>query len=147
VTASAESIHREVRINAAPATVFAYFTDAEKIVRWMGIAAELEPVPGGAFRVDLTGLTSIRGTFLEVVPSTRLVFSWQWVGGDHPVLSASSTVEITLIPDGEGTLVRVAHRNLAADRAGRQGEGWDHYLARLAMVVVGCDPGADYFGR
>jgi uncharacterized protein YndB with AHSA1/START domain len=36
-------VQREVQVAAPPATVFAFLTDPEKILRWMGTEATLEP--------------------------------------------------------------------------------------------------------
>ena len=43
----AEAVEREVRIDAPPETVYAFLTDADRIVRWMGRKATLEARPGG----------------------------------------------------------------------------------------------------
>ena len=40
-------VRREVQIAAPPSTVFAFLTDPEKILRWMGTEATVEPHPGG----------------------------------------------------------------------------------------------------
>ena len=40
-------VQRETHIAAPPATVFAFLTDPEKILRWMGADATTEPHPGG----------------------------------------------------------------------------------------------------
>jgi len=51
---------------------------------------------------------------------------------------------VTLEPDGSGTLVRLRHRDLPSEEAAQgHGEGWTHYLGRLAIVVTGGDPGPD----
>jgi uncharacterized protein YndB with AHSA1/START domain len=42
-------VKREVRVDASPQTVFPFFTDPEKIVRWIGVGATLDPQPGGVF--------------------------------------------------------------------------------------------------
>jgi uncharacterized protein YndB with AHSA1/START domain len=42
-------VRREVQIAAPPATVFAFLTDPQKILRWMGTEATMEPHPGGTF--------------------------------------------------------------------------------------------------
>ena len=40
-------VRRETHVPAPPATVFAFLTDPEKILRWMGTEAQVEPQPGG----------------------------------------------------------------------------------------------------
>jgi hypothetical protein len=52
-------------------------------------------------------------------------------------------VEVSLTPDGEGTIVRLAHRRLPGGAAEQHRRGWGHYLARLAAVAAGDNPGPD----
>jgi uncharacterized protein YndB with AHSA1/START domain len=86
-------VRRETHIAAPPAAVFAFLTDPEKILRWMGTEARLEPQPGGIYLVNVTGARFARGAFREVVPVHRLAYSFGWDGGEA-VPPGSSTVEI-----------------------------------------------------
>jgi uncharacterized protein YndB with AHSA1/START domain len=126
--------------------VFAFFTDPEKMVRWKGTHALLDPRPGGVYRVNVTGGHIAQGEYVEIVPHRRIVITWGWEG-DEVVPPGSSTVEIDLIPDGNGTIVRLTHRHLPADRRVSHGEGWEHYLGRLALAGAGGDPGPDPWVR
>jgi len=66
------------------------------------------------------------------------------VDGPNPVPPGSSTIEIELTPDGDGTRLRFVHRDLPSDEAAAShGHGWDHYLERLATAAPGGDPGED----
>jgi uncharacterized protein YndB with AHSA1/START domain len=136
---SGELVH-EVRIAAPPEAVFPFFTDPAQYVRWKGRTAELEPEPGGIYRVDIDG-NVVRGEFVEVDPPRRLVFTWGWEGG--PLPPGSTTVEVDLLPDGDGTLVRLTHRGLPEDTVQEHASGWDHFLPRLAVVAADGDPGPD----
>jgi len=42
-------VRRETQITAPPATVFAFLTDPEKIVSWMGAEVTSEAYPGGLY--------------------------------------------------------------------------------------------------
>ena len=137
-----DAVEREVRINARPETVFAFFTDPEKMTRWKGISAELDPRPGGVYRVNVTGQNTARGTYVEVVPFSRVVFTWGWEE-DPNLPPGASTVEVTLTPDGSGTIVRLRHYGLNQEQQKSHAEGWEHYLARLALAGKGRDPGPD----
>jgi uncharacterized protein YndB with AHSA1/START domain len=117
---------REVRIAARPETVFPFFTDPAKMLLWKGIEAQLEPRPGGIYRVRVSPKDVASGRFVEVVPHSRIV---------------ASTVEVQLIPDGDGTLVRLTHRDLPPLARAAHGEGWDFFLPRLAIAATGGDPG------
>jgi uncharacterized protein YndB with AHSA1/START domain len=114
----AGTIELERRIRARPEVVFAFFTDPEKYRLWQGVAASLEPVPGGRYHVDFTPRGGARGHYLVVEPPRRLAFTWGWAFSGDPergrvlplgieeVLPDSTTVEITLVPDGEGTILQ-----------------------------------------
>ena len=136
-------VEREIRIDARPETVFPYFTDPAKMVRWKGKSATLDPRPGGIFRVDITGRDVARGEYVQVVPPSVVVFTWGWEGEGSAVPPGSSTVEVSLIPDGDGTIVRLRHLGLPADQGDPHAEGWDHYMPRLAAAAAGGDPGPD----
>ena len=140
---TAEVVQRAIRIDAAPATVFAFLTDPAKMVRWMGTEAVLDPRPGGDYGVNITGRERVSGEVIEIVPDRRLVFTWGWEDGALPVAPGESTVEITLEPDGQGTLLRLAHRDVPQDMHKFHRLGWDYALPRLATVAAGQDPGPD----
>jgi uncharacterized protein YndB with AHSA1/START domain len=141
------TLRRETHIAAPPATVFAFLTDPEKILMWMGAEATTEPHPGGLYLVKGVGGHShgrtARGAFREVVPVHRLAYSFGWEG-DETVPAGSGLVEIDLVDQDGGTLLRMAHSGLpnAAERAGHE-KGWAHYLGRLATAAAGGNPGVD----
>lgn len=135
-SADAGSIEREITVAARPETVFAYFIDPERIVRWMGTTAELDPRPGGVFRIDYNGKDVARGTFVEVDAPRRVVFTWGWEAAGDPTPPGGSTVEVTLTPDGESTRVHLRHVGLATDALDGHAEGWDYFLPTLATVAA-----------
>src|SRR3979490_2680360 len=106
VTVDTKAIEKVITIAARPETVFRLLTDPSQYVRWKGKLAELEPRPGGTFHVGFqNGKDIVDGRFVEVIPSRRVVFTWGW--RDNPVVPpGSSTVEIDLEPDGQGTRLR-----------------------------------------
>lgn len=137
-----EATENEVRIAAAPETVFGFFTEPEKMIRWKGTSAELDPRPGGVYRVDVSGRDIAVGEYVEIDPPRRVVFTWGWEGNEQ-VPPGSSTVEVTLEPDGDGTIVRLVHRGLPVGEGTGHAEGWEHFLPRLAVAATGGDPGPD----
>ena len=72
-----------------------------------------------------------------------VVFTFGWEAEGSPVPPGSTTVEITLIPDGDGTRVRLVQRGLPDEIRAGSAEGWDHYLPRLAIAAEGGAPGPD----
>ena len=101
-------VQREIQIAAQPATVFAFLTDPEKIVSWMGAEATTEAHPGGLYLVKGIGARAgvARGAFREVVPVHRLAYSFGWEGGEE-VPPGSSLIEIDLVDRDSGTLLRM----------------------------------------
>jgi uncharacterized protein YndB with AHSA1/START domain len=140
---TSEPIFKEIYIDAPPSVVFKFLTDPKKMTRWMGLRAEIDPRPGGIYRVEPNGRDVIRGEYLEVVTDSRVVFTWGFEGGGYKVQAGSSRVEIDLTPEGKGTRLRLTHRELPPEaRAGHDG-GWSHYLARLKTVSEGGEVGPD----
>lgn len=129
------AVVREIRIGARPETVFSFFTDPGKMTRWKGTLATLDPRPGGTYRVVVTESAVARGEFVELDPPRRLVFTWGWEGEGQMVPPGSSTVEVTLTADGDGTILRLVHRGLPSEQRTGHGEGWDHFLPRLAAAA------------
>jgi uncharacterized protein YndB with AHSA1/START domain len=135
-------VRRETQIAAPPATVFAFLTDPEKILSWMGTEAQAELHPGGLYLVNVNGRMA-RGAFREVVPVHRLAYSFGW-DGSAEVPPGSSLVEIDLIDRDGGTLLRMTHSGLPnAGQCAGHDKGWAHYLRRLTMAAAGQDPGVD----
>jgi len=131
-------------IAASPATVFSFFTDAERWTSWQGVDGELDARPGGAFRIRMPGAQVASGRMVEVVPEQRLVFTWGWEGDAPPVPPGSTTVVIELEPTETGTLLRLTHSGLAPQPvAEHHRQGWEHYLERLRVRAEGGDPGPD----
>lgn len=136
-------VRRETHIAAPPATVFAFLTDPERILSWMGTEAETELHPGGLYLVKGVSGRVARGAFREVVPVHRLAYSFGW-DGDEEVPPGSGLVEIDLIDRDGGTLLRMAHSGLPnATQCAGHDKGWAHYLGRLAMAAAGRNPGID----
>jgi uncharacterized protein YndB with AHSA1/START domain len=132
----------QLEIDAPRETVFSYFTDPTRMARWMGIEHRLDPVPGGEFRVDVTGRNVAAGHFVEVEPPARLVFTWGWEESEE-MPPGSSTVEVRLTAEGNKTILDFEHRDLSPVQGERHAEGWHHFLPRLGVAAAGGDPGPD----
>ncbi len=71
------------------------------------------------------------GSYLELVPHSRIVFSWQ---SAHSI--DNSVVTLTFTPDGAGTRVDLRQDRFASEgaRDGHRG-GWTRILQELAATV------------
>src|SRR5262249_16843057 len=94
-------VRLEIRIDASPETVFALLTEPARMRTWLAELVEAESRPGGMFRISGPAGVSIEGTYLEVVPNRKVVFTWGGVEGLKP---GQSTGEFVLEPDNGGTL-------------------------------------------
>lgn len=137
-----EAVHAEIQVAAPQATVFAFLTDPDKLVRWVG-SARTEPRPGGIYLVNVREKHSARGEFTEVIPVHRLAYSFGWEGRPD-VPPGSSLIEIDLVEKDGGTLVHFTHSGLPNEEERvAHAKGWKHYLGRLAIAAGGGDPGPD----
>jgi len=139
-------VAQELAIEAPPEVVYEYLTDAARFVEWMADSATLEPAPGGRIRWTHANGDTCSGTFVELVPNRRVVFTYGWERAEVAIPPGSTTVEIYLHPDGAGgTRLRLVHRGLEDLAAGAHEGGWRHYLDRLRAASRGERPGPDPF--
>ena len=134
---------REIVIDATPETIWPFLTDPDKHLEWLGTEAEIDPRPGGIYRVLVRGEFPSSGEYVEVVPLEKVVFTFGWEQAGNPITPGSTTVEITLHPEGAKTRVQLVHRGLPDDATAEHGDGWAHYLGRLDLAVTGRHPGPD----
>jgi uncharacterized protein YndB with AHSA1/START domain len=131
----------EVRIGAAAAIAWAHWVEPDLLVRWMGDMATLEPHAGGMFRLQYSSGDASAGSYVEVVPPRRLVFTWGWEGeADFP--PGSSTIELAFEgPSSEAsTLMRLRHSGIPADLRSNVDEGWGYFLPRLVEALRSSSP-------
>ncbi|MGI9609231.1 MAG: SRPBCC family protein [Acidimicrobiia bacterium] len=137
-----EPILVERHVQAPPSAVYEYLVDPTLVATWFGESCSLDGTPGGDFAMLSPNGMTASGEVVEVVDGRKISFTWGWNG--HPGVPPGSTlVEIELIADGEGTLVRLTHSELDLDEQPIHRTGWVHYLARLATAATGDNPGPD----
>lgn len=136
-------VRLEVTIGAPPDLVYRLLTEEDLLVRWMGISAQLDPQPGGVFRFEVAPGHFCSGRYEEVVPGRRVVFTWGYESDVMPLAPGSTTVEVDIEQRGDASVVRLVHRGLEGPMRTMHEEGWSKYLARLAAVTEGRDPGPD----
>jgi uncharacterized protein YndB with AHSA1/START domain len=130
-----DAIEREIRIEAPRDSVFAFFVEPDRLVRWMGSSARLDPTPGGEFRLEYANGSVALGTFVAVERPRRVSFTWGWQDPNDPTRPGASTVDVTLTEADGGTIVRLRHSGLSAEARRTHDEGWIYFLGRLAAAV------------
>lgn len=133
-TNAPEILETEIQIAARPETVFGFLDNADGLNRWLSTSADVDARPGGIFRAVMDGKYTASGTFVSIEPYSRVVFTWGWEGSDT-LPPGASTVEITLIPDDGGTLLRLRHLDLPIGELESHRQGWIHFLAQLVTVA------------
>jgi uncharacterized protein YndB with AHSA1/START domain len=129
---------REVFIAAAPGIVFGFLTDPRLMAKWFGLSHELEPRPGGVFRVEVSRGNIARGRYVEVKRPSRVTFTWGWEVADSDLAMlppGASLVEIDLEPKDGGCLLRLRHSRLPAGAVPIHRERWSLYLDRISPAV------------
>lgn len=127
------------QIKASPATVFQALTQPENIVQWWGpdagqtVSADADLRPGGRYSIVFRMLDGRElnptGRYEEVVPYSRLVFTWEWP--DRPDWESRVTIELR--PVDTGTELTLTHENLPGqDAADSHETGWAGLLDQLA---------------
>jgi uncharacterized protein YndB with AHSA1/START domain len=133
---SDETIEIQVRIAARPATVYRFLSNADRFREWIGDAA-IAPQPGGEIAVKYPNGDVARGTFVELTPNRRVVFTWGYDGSANGMPPGSSQVTIDLAEIESGTLLTLRHEGIP-NEAARNGHlrGWKHYSTRLADAAT-----------
>jgi uncharacterized protein YndB with AHSA1/START domain len=121
-----------------PQRVWECLTQPGILEQWLG-ATDFQPLVGHKFRFISPHNNHAYCEVLEVVPFTRLSYSWQKRSGknDQPY---NSKVVWTLTAKDDGTELELIHNGFVAaeDRTGHD-NGWDACL-RILEKVLKTDP-------
>ncbi len=144
MTTSTTSTTLEI-VRTLPASaerVFAAWTRPEKLRVWFAPGQMTVPVAqadlrvGGAYRVEMHApdgaVHTAVGTYREIVPNERLVFTWGWEGDPSP----ESLVTVAIRDLGGKTELKLTHDRLASAESREQHlQGWIGCLDNLAAAI------------
>jgi uncharacterized protein YndB with AHSA1/START domain len=129
------------RLPAPRERVFRAWTVPAEVMVWFGPggfispSAEIDLRVGGRFRFALKPAEGpvfhVRGTYLEIKPPEKLVFTWQWegTGNDGP----ESTVTVEFVDRGKETDLVLTHRQLWSQEAiDSHRMGWEGSFEKLS---------------
>lgn len=133
-------VRHTIQIAASRETVFEFLIKPELMIKWMGISADLEPQPGGKFKLQMNSDDIALGEYSIGEAPARVVFSWGWQNAAL-VPPGSSKVEITLSEKDGGTFVELLHTGLHPEKLELHKQGWNYCLSRLGPAAMGEDPG------
>ena len=127
---------------APPEAVWHAWTEPEALKRWFGpdagevSLAQTDVRVGGRFHVVFKTLDGeqhdVSGTYREVQPHRKLVFTWAWISTPGRV----SQVTLSFVPKGTGTEFTLLHERFF-DMAARDGHefGWTGSMEKLARFL------------
>lgn len=126
------------QFNHERARVFSALTDPAKMAQWFfgmpggssKVANDLRP--GGHYTIEMTGQCGTQqGTYLEIVPPEKLVFTW--TPCKDPTLTK---VTVELFEEGAGTKLVLTHELPEQQVAGHR-EGWNICFEHLELYLAG----------
>jgi uncharacterized protein YndB with AHSA1/START domain len=129
------------RLSVAPQRAFDAWLDPAVASRWLFatpdgqiVRCDIDGRPGGTFvitdRRDGEDVAH-HGTYLEIDRPRRLVFRFSV----PKYSSAESTVEITIVADGEGADVTIVGLDVPAEWREQTEQGWRDLLEALEKVL------------
>jgi uncharacterized protein YndB with AHSA1/START domain len=146
---AADSVEREILIEASPEVVWDVITEPEQISRWFSDAADVERRagadgaliwrPGGRGKHKESDAT-VPIRVVEAEPCRRFSFRWNHPPGVEPDATNSALVEFTLIEEAGGTRLRVVESGIDAVTSDEEDKaryledhahGWEKHLGEL----------------
>ena len=132
------------KLRTTPRAVWKALTDAATLQRWLAPYEEFEALVmendlcvGGRYRIVMKSPEgeerSVSGTYREVVPNEKLVYTW----AENGAAEDESIVTFELTPAGDATELLLTHDRLA-DKAtwGRYQAGWTRSIRRLTRMFA-----------
>ena len=128
----------------APEKVYRAWTDPKAVSMWWGPGpgepvslAELDVRVGGRFRIVFGGpdgkMHECAGTYKEVVPNKKLVFTWSWPNSTPERISV---VTIEFRAAGKGTDLLFNHEQLFDEKVRDDHKrGWTSTLDKLEQFL------------
>ncbi len=129
---------------AAPVDrVYGAWTTPELMKRWFAPSdemtvpiADVDLTIGGRYRLQMRNSDgdnhTIVGTYEEIVPNEKLVFSWQWEGSD---LVTRVTVALRALAEGHTELTLTHDGFPDAQIRDKHQQGWGGCLGRLERAL------------
>jgi uncharacterized protein YndB with AHSA1/START domain len=130
----------------APEKVWRAWTDPQAVKKWWGpgpgepvAVAELDVRVGGRFRIVFGGPKGtdheVQGTYLEVLPHRKLVFTWTW---PNTTPERESVVTIVFKAVDAGTALDFRHEQLFDEKVRDDHKrGWTGSLDKLEAYLKG----------
>ncbi|RYG38991.1 SRPBCC domain-containing protein [bacterium] len=145
-TLSDSALKAEIALKAPPEKVYAAWTEQGRFMKWFAPGSgghlqvdQFDPSVGGRYDVTMVfadgDRARITGTYLELDPPKKIVFTWQWV--ESPVLSPETLVTVELVSVETGTHLTLTHERFLSEKSRTEHqEGWGSLLPVLASLLT-----------
>lgn len=130
-------IEHRIEIAAPRDLVFEYFTDPERLARWMAPGSTIGDGDGAAVDVVLPGGTRAEGRVVHAERPSLLVFTWGIDEDDALIPPGASLVEVVLEECPAGTSLTLRHTVPARAAPDEEEAAWKCHVARLAARSAG----------
>jgi uncharacterized protein YndB with AHSA1/START domain len=123
----------ETPFTLAPAELWAWLTQPERLAEWAGPGAVLQLEPGG--HVSLFD-GWVKGEVRQLTPGSLLEHTWEVA--EWPPILPKSVVRYAVKPQGAGSVLHVTHRGFptVAERDSHE-KGWHTYLIAPIRAAAG----------
>jgi uncharacterized protein YndB with AHSA1/START domain len=135
------------RFSSTPEKVFAAFTDAQIVSRWLTPSSDVKLTVlefdfrvGGryrfAYRIPTGQIMTVNGMYRVIESPLKIIFSWNIEPPDEDA-GVKSEVIIRITPDASGSELHIRHEQLVvAGAVERHREGWRGAVDRLALLLA-----------
>lgn len=143
------SLHFSHTFQAPPEKVFDAWTNPKALTQWFGPTdeftvplAEVDLRVGGAYRIQMKSpdgeLHTVIGTYKEIIPSEKLVFTWAWEAGSScgDAEAGESLVTVRIQAQGSSTEMTLIHERFPdSETRDKHQQGWNGCLGRLGKIL------------
>ena len=136
----------ERKLSASIERVFEFVTQPENLTKWWG--PEGMTIPEGDLDFSRPGSWDsvmmnsegqrfkVSGSVSEITKPNRVAFTWAW-HDENDARGHESNVLIELVEQGEATLFRLSHTNLADEESAQNHNmGWSSTLNKLEAMAA-----------
>jgi len=145
--AEATSLRMKRTFAAPREKVFAAWTDPKALAKWFAPNEQFETrIPkfelrvGGAYRIEMQlgdKNNVVTGTYREIRPPERLVFTWKWETAPTAADAGDTLVTLVFVSRGGQTELTLTHERLAsAEARDAHNQGWIGCLESLQKYVA-----------
>ena len=128
-----------------PARVYRFFSDIDLLAQWWGPKGfsvgnvDFDPRPGERYRIEMRPPDAdaffLSGTFREVVPPSRLAFTFRWEPPDAD--DVETLADLSFLDFGDTTEISLTQGPFKTDeRREIHRQGWTESLDRLERLVT-----------